>query len=101
MEILISAFQKLSDPGRNDLTEVITISGRSGTGKSTMLKELHDVVFQENGLSAIGKFDQLMSNQPYSALIAAFDEVFHYLLSQDNALVATIKDQILKSIALN
>ena len=50
MKILIIAFRKLSDTGWYDLTEVIAIAGMSGARKSNTLKEIHAVVFQENGL---------------------------------------------------
>lgn len=49
--------------------------GSSGVGKSKLIQSLRDPVFAQGGFFVTGKFDQLSSNAPYSAIVAALSDL--------------------------
>ena len=56
-------------------SEVIMVSGMSGTGKSTLVESFRkQVTFESNGFFVAGKFDQLR-NEPLSAVVEAFSDL--------------------------
>ncbi len=64
-------------------SELVTISGKSGTGKSLLALEFGKYVLSEGGILLSGKFDQLQQGKPYSALASAFNEYCGILLQND------------------
>ncbi len=64
-------------------SELVTISGKSGTGKSLLGLEFGKYVLSEGGILLSGKFDQLQQGKPYSALASAFNEYCGILLQND------------------
>jgi predicted ATPase/signal transduction histidine kinase/ActR/RegA family two-component response regulator len=67
---LLSAFERISE--RN---EIIMVSGNSGIGKSSLIREMQKRVESENVLFVTGKFDQYLQNIPFEALIISFKEL--------------------------
>ena len=62
-------------------SELVTIYGNSGTGKTTLAHEFGKfVVSNGGGIFLIGKFDQRQQGRPFSALASAFDEYCGILL---------------------
>mmetsp|Transcript_3171 Transcript_3171/g.7013 ORF Transcript_3171/g.7013 Transcript_3171/m.7013 type:complete len:614 (+) Transcript_3171:53-1894(+) len=102
LAILRDAEDRLMDENRGSemgsKTEVILIAGRSGTGKSSLLRQ---AMSDSRGIFVVGKFDQLQSMQPYSALVEAFDQVVHSILAEGSDAVANIKGHILKAVGTN
>jgi len=60
---------------------VLLVSGYSGIGKSSLVRELHTPVARANGFFVSGKFDQYRRHVPYSALTQAVRELVHQALS--------------------
>jgi hypothetical protein len=54
-------------------SELATISGPAGTGKSFLACEFGNYVLSSGGILLSGKFDQLHQGKPFSALASAFD----------------------------
>lgn len=52
--------------------KVMFISGKSGTGKTSLVNNLHPYIGERKGYFSNGKFDQLNRNKPYSALADIF-----------------------------
>ncbi|KAL7428984.1 hypothetical protein ACHAXM_001499 [Skeletonema potamos] len=61
-------------------SELVTISGLSGTGKSLLAYEFGKYVVSSGGIFLSGKFDQLQQGKPFSALASAFDQYCGILL---------------------
>ena len=78
LDALQSAFTKAS-AGE---AQVVMISGYSGIGKTELANELHKPVVAKRGLFVSGKCDQYNRNQPYAALIQAFQSLIPQLLSE-------------------
>ena len=69
--------EKVSQGGR----ELVLVSGSSGIGKTTLVKELYKPLSVQHGQFISGKFDPLQRNRPYSALVDAFRQLLRQLLS--------------------
>ncbi len=68
-------------------SELVTISGPSGSGKSLLANEFGNHVV-DGGVFLSGKFDQLQQGKPFSALASAFNQHCDILL-QHSALAPT------------
>jgi len=63
----------------------VLVSGYSGIGKSSVVKELHKVLVPHRGLFASGKFDQYKRDVPYATLAQAFNDLIRPLLSKSES----------------
>ncbi|KAK1742112.1 putative AAA ATPase [Skeletonema marinoi] len=61
-------------------SEVVTIYGQSGTGKSLLAYEFGKYVLADGVILLSGKFDQLQQGTPFSALASAFNQYCGILL---------------------
>ncbi|KAK1740120.1 putative AAA ATPase [Skeletonema marinoi] len=61
-------------------SNVVTIYGHSGTGKSTLAHEFGKYVLLDGGILLLGKFDQRQQGKPFSALASAFNQYCGILL---------------------
>eukprot|EP00986_Skeletonema_menzelii_P000224 scaffold59_cov144-Skeletonema_menzelii.AAC.7 len=61
-------------------SELVTIYGHSGTGKSTLAHEFGKHVLLNGGIFLLGKFDQRQQGKPFSALASAFNQYFGILM---------------------
>ena len=75
---IITAFERVST-GRAELQ---LISGYSGIGKTALVSELHRPIIARRGYFVRGKCDQYSRNQPYSALIQAFQQLLRQLAAE-------------------
>jgi predicted ATPase len=66
------------------MTEVVVIHGTSGSGKSCLVQSFARTLPPEV-LFVQGKFDQLQSHAPYSALVTASDQLCRQILKQKNS----------------
>ena len=61
---LIAAFDRRIS--NQSTSEFILLSGKSGTGKTSLAKALRKHVARKRGFFVSGKFDQLQQSEPYS-----------------------------------
>lgn len=76
---LVSSFERVCRVGR---PELVAVSGYSGIGKSSLVRELHRPIARARGLFVAGKFDQYSPDVPYSAFAQAFAELVDEILTQ-------------------
>ena len=62
--------------------QLILIAGRSGVGKSSLVREVMRPVAGRRGHLISGKFDQLNRGTPYRAIGQAFEELVRKLLGE-------------------
>src|SRR5258708_32797390 len=79
IDALLAAFDRVVAGGR---PELVLVSGYSGIGKSSVLRELHDSLVPPRGLFASVKFDHYKRDIPYATLPRAFQRLIRRLLSK-------------------
>ncbi len=94
---LMAAFRRASD----GYTELVTVSGYSGIGKSALINELHQPVTTGNGRFISGKFDQLQRSIPHYAFINGVEQLVDNLLTHDEEDLRNIKTNILDAVGDN
>ncbi len=92
---MLAAFDRVS---RHGTPEVVLVTGYSGTGKSSLVYEVHKPITGKNGLFISGKFDQFHHNEPYYALRQAFDEFVTLILTEPEASLHQWQQRIMAAI---
>ena len=82
-------------------SELMLVSGYSGTGKSSLVHEIHKPIVRQCGYFISGKFDQFKRNIPYIALIQAFQELIQQLLTENSAQITLWQEKILNALGNN
>jgi len=72
---LWEAFERVAQGG----SELVLVAGRSGIGKTTLVRALAEHLHDHDGRLITGKLDQVGSDVPYAALVQAFSELFERL----------------------
>jgi predicted ATPase/signal transduction histidine kinase len=75
---LLDAFDRTS----RGAVETVLVSGYSGIGKSSVVRELVAPVAVRGGYIASGKFEQLNRDVPYSAVVSALDQLLAHVLAE-------------------
>ena len=94
----MSHFEKLIAANQK---EVITISGYSGIGKSTLMNVLNKPIQQNSVYFLTGKYKQLKSNIPYYGLINALRDFINYILLEKESRVIEFKNAVADKLGDN
>ncbi|BBD60732.1 serine/threonine protein kinase and signal transduction histidine kinase [Nostoc sp. HK-01] len=97
VEQLLTAFERVSLGS----TEMVVVTGYSGSGKSALVQEIHKEIVQKQGYFISGKFDQLQRDIPYACLIQAFQELIRQLLTESQTQLYTWKQKLLAALGAN
>ncbi|HMG20231.1 MAG TPA: AAA family ATPase, partial [Kofleriaceae bacterium] len=97
LAVLSAAFERVAAGA----VETVLISGHSGVGKTSLVRELFPLITRERGHFLRGKFDQLRGDAPYPALVLAIDGLIHQLLTEPEAELADWREQIAAAVAPN
>ncbi|MGA7936455.1 MAG: AAA family ATPase [Kovacikia sp.] len=82
-------------------SELMLVSGYSGTGKTSLVKELYRSLSRQRGYLIAGKYEQLQRSTPYFALIQAFQELVRQLLTEDEQQLAYWQEKLLAALGGN
>ena len=96
--LLLAAFDRMAVTGE---AAVVTISGYSGIGKSSLVHELHKPIVPARGYFIAGKFDQYMRDIPYATLTQAFRGMVQQLLAESEARIANWRHEIQEAVGVN
>ncbi|HWN67660.1 MAG TPA: AAA family ATPase, partial [Haliangium sp.] len=96
-QALIEGFGRARLGGR----ELVLITGYSGVGKSSLVRELHEPATQSAAFLASGKFDLLQRGTPYSAISATFSDLVKQLLGGSSSELAQWKADLLAAVGPN
>lgn len=92
---LLRAFERVVERGT---PELVLVSGYSGIGKSSLVRELHGPIVREHGFFIFGKFDQYRRDVPYSTFAQAFAELIEQLLTESEASVAAWRARLQQAL---
>ena len=97
----IAILKDAFDAVRQGETRLVVIAGYSGIGKTTLVHELHPQITRQGGQYLSGKFEMLLRNIPYYAMIQAFEQFVRYLLSLDEHALERWRGRILGALGSN
>jgi diguanylate cyclase (GGDEF)-like protein len=96
-DILLGKFNSVSKGN----SELVFVSGYSGIGKTTLVKELYQPIAKLRGYYFSGKFDQLQRSTPYSAIIEAFSGFVQYCLTEPESQLTILRSLLNESLGNN
>ncbi len=94
-KILFDAFDALCADRKNAL---ITVSGYSGVGKTSLVRELVPKIALKKGFLALGKFDKFQQSDTYEGLRLALDKLVRYQLSLPEDEYEAFKNTLLEQL---
>jgi len=94
---LLSSFERVGAGG----TELVFITGHSGIGKSSLVKEIHIPVIKHRGYFISGKFDQLQRDIPYACMVQALGELVRQILTESQQSIADYRRELLAVLGNN
>jgi predicted ATPase/signal transduction histidine kinase/tRNA A-37 threonylcarbamoyl transferase component Bud32 len=89
-QTLLSSFERVARGG----VETITVAGQPGIGKTSLVQEIYQPITQRRGYFASGKFDLLQQNVPFSAFVAALQDLVQQLLTEGEDEIAAWREAI-------
>ncbi len=81
-QALRAAFARVAQSGQ---CEVVLLSGETGVGKSTLVRQLHQDLALSQVLFASGKFDPLLPDSPYASMAQALRSLVMRVLGESSA----------------
>jgi len=94
VSLILEAFNRVSQGS----IELIMVSGFSGTGKSSLVHEVHLPLTEKRGLYISGKFDQYQTGVPFHAWSVAFEGFVSLLLKEDESSLERWKKNIQSAV---
>ena len=99
---LIAAFDRVAGgDNKQSKTELLLVSGYSGIGKTSIIKEIHKPILRQRGYFIAGKFDQFKRNIPYASIIQAFQSLMRQLLTESTDKLQIWKNKLLEVLGQN
>jgi predicted ATPase/signal transduction histidine kinase/tRNA A-37 threonylcarbamoyl transferase component Bud32 len=90
-----------ADKPQTSHSELMLVSGYSGVGKSSLVKEVQKPIARQHGYFIAGKFDQFKRNIPYAALIQAFQSLMRQLLTERSTRLQVWQAKLLAALGSN
>ena len=97
---LVSAFERVAAVDLSP-SELMLVTGYSGVGKTTLVREIYKPVTQKRGYFISGKFDQFQRNTPYSAVVNALSDLIEQLLGENKIRLDRWREKFLMALGVN
>lgn len=94
---LLDTFQEVMQGN----TALALVSGYSGIGKTSVVKEIQKPLISQNAYFISGKFDQLQRAKPYSAFVVAFQTLVKQILSESEERLLQFKEALVQALGSN
>ncbi|MFM7278039.1 MAG: ATP-binding protein, partial [Microcystis aeruginosa] len=99
---LLTAFQRVATVDKNSShTELMLVTGYSGMGKTTLVREIYQPITEKRGFFISGKFDQFQRDIPYAAVVSALTHLVKQLLGESQPQLQLWRQKLLKSLGAN
>ncbi|MEL6928994.1 MAG: AAA family ATPase [Cyanobacteria bacterium J06600_6] len=100
VNILLDAFETVAT-GKPNATKIMLVSGFSGIGKSSLVREIYKPITARQGYFIFGKFEQFQRNVPYSAIVFAFQGLIKQLLTENSSQLDQWRAKLLAALGKN
>jgi serine/threonine protein kinase len=97
---LLDAFDRVCR-GRPSRPSMMLVAGYAGIGKTSLIQELYKPIVRQRGYFISGKFDQVVRNIPFGALIQAFRALVRQLLTESEARLAARRSALVEALGVN
>lgn len=103
VEILVEAIDNLKNVAIESemRTDIVLISGFSGSGKTMLVKEIYKSMSYQNCYFIKGKFDQLQQISPFKAIIEAFRNLLIQILTEPDENLERFRTTLLHELDVN
>lgn len=91
---LLNCFDEVAVGG----AQMVQITGRAGTGKSSLVHEINKPIASKRGFFLSGKFDQFTTNKPYSGIRQALSHFVDLLLMEPKQVLAQWRTDLLEAL---
>ena len=81
--------------------KLLLVSGYSGIGKSSLVRELYLPIVRERGFFITGKFDQVKRGIPFTTLAQAFQSLIQGLLTEGKERIAPWRERLQEALGGN
>jgi len=95
---LLSAFERVAEQGTSELA---TVAGYSGVGKTSLVRELQRSVGRRHGFFIAGKFDQYKRDVPHAIIVDAFRELIQQVLAESEERIADWRKRLHRALGIN
>lgn len=95
---LLEAFERVVATG---VAELVLVTGYSGIGKTSLVREVQAPIVRERGAFISGKFEQLQRDIPYRTIAQAFGELVRQMLSESTESLAGWKRRLEAALGHN
>jgi predicted ATPase/serine phosphatase RsbU (regulator of sigma subunit) len=100
-EDIIELIETFADVHEHGISKLMLISGYSGVGKSSLVKEINKPITASKGYFLTGKYDQYNRNLPFSAIIQVFTNLIRLFLTESPESIDAWKAKILDALGSN
>ena len=100
-EDILGLIQAFAEVHESSHSKMVLISGYSGVGKSSLVKEINKPITASKGYFLSGKYDQYNRNLPFSAIIQVFTNLIRLFLTESPESIETWKSKILEALGSN
>ena len=97
-ERLLNAFDVVT---AKQIPQVVMVSGYSGIGKTALVRELYTAVAGRYGYFISGKFEQYITEVPYSTITESFSELVQQLLGESDEILDEWREKICNALGTN
>ena len=97
LSYLLAALDRVS----RGASELMMVSGYSGTGKSALIQEIYKPLTRQCGYFISGKSERLQRNIPYASLIQAFKSLIQQLLAESEAKIREWRENLITALGSN
>jgi len=94
---LVKAFEQT----RLSKGQLLFVTGPSGIGKTSLIKELYRPLAEQGGYISSGKYDQVMRHQPYFGVIQALSGLIKQIIADNESRRQFWQTQILQGVGHN
>jgi predicted ATPase/transcriptional regulator with GAF, ATPase, and Fis domain len=97
----VRALTRVFESACDGRSALCLVSGYAGIGKTSLIQELHAPIAHRGGYFIAGKFDQVMRDVPFGALLQALRDLVRQLLGESDERLQTWRERLRETLGGN